>query len=515
MCAWLSRRATRSPSVRHDEGMDVIVDTRTGRLRGDAREGVTRFLGIPYAAPFDGAGWFLPAEPPAPWSGVRDALVLGPTVPKPGYQGSVAEILTAEPDFPGPECLNLNVWTPDVAGSAPVFVWIHGGAFRNGSGRSPYYDGAAFARDGVVCVTLNYRLGALGFLDTGDEHTNLGLRDQLAALRWVQDNIAAFGGDPARVTVAGESAGGMSVGSLLGSPHAEGLFGQAVLQSGAGHHALTRETAQTVTRALAAKLGIEPTREAFAGVPDNELISASTALDAEIQANPDPAVWGELTTNVMIFEPVIDGDVVPRLPIESIRAGAGSGVRVLVGANADEALFFLVPGGLIDYLPEQALEPTAAKYGLPDPAGAVAAYRAVEPDAAPGTIFARIMADWFFGIPAVRIAEARTGGADTFVYRFDEPSTALGGRLGACHAVELAFVFDNLAAEGVTNLTGPAPSQEVADETHAAWVRFTRGDDPGWAPYGAERTVRVFGGPHDGVVTDPGAGIRALWDGVR
>ena len=148
------------------------------------------------AAPLDGAGWLLPAASPAPWAGERDASAFGPTVPKPGYQGPVAEILTAEPDFPGPECLNLNVWAPEGADALPVFVWIHGGAFRNGSGRSGYYDGAAFARDGVVCVTINYRLGALGFLDTGDEHTNLGLRDQIMALVWVRDNIAAFGGDP-------------------------------------------------------------------------------------------------------------------------------------------------------------------------------------------------------------------------------------------------------------------------------------------------------------------------------
>ncbi|RDH10940.1 carboxylesterase family protein, partial [Tsukamurella pulmonis] len=242
----------------------VTVETSSGRVRGTVEQGVARYLGLPYAAPLDGAGWLLPASPPAPWAGERDASAFGPTVPKPGYQGPVAEILTAEPDFPGAECLNLNVWAPEGAERLPVFVWIHGGAFRNGSGRSGYYDGAAFARDGVVCVTINYRLGALGFLDTGDAHTNLGLRDQIMALQWVRENIAAFGGDPSRVTVAGESAGAMSVGSLLGSPLAQGLFAQAVLQSGAGHHALSRETAQKVTRALAERLGIEPVREAFA-----------------------------------------------------------------------------------------------------------------------------------------------------------------------------------------------------------------------------------------------------------
>lgn len=493
----------------------VTAETRSGRVRGTVEQGVARFLGLPYAAPLDGAGRLLPAAPPAPWEGERDASAFGPTVPKPGYQGPVAEILTAEPDFPGAECLNLNVWAPEGADGLPVFVWIHGGAFRNGSGRSGYYDGAAFARDGVVCVTINYRLGALGFLDTGDEHTNLGLRDQIMALEWVRDNIAGFGGDPARVTVAGESAGGMSVGSLLGSPLAQGLFAQAVLQSGAGHHAITRETAQKVTRALAERLGVEPSREGFATVEPAALVDATTALDAEIQANPDPAAWGELSRNVMIFEPVIDGDVLPQLPIDAIRAGSGAGVRVLVGANADEARFFIVPGGLVDLLPEEALAPTAAKYGLPDPAAAVAAYRATEPAASPGDLFCRIMADWFFGIPAVRIAEARADApAETFFYRFDEPSTALGGRLGACHAVELAFTFDNLHADGVTNLTGPDPSQAVADETHGAWVRFTRGEDPGWAPYLPARTVRVFGG-EGGTVVDPAPELRALWDGVR
>ncbi len=492
----------------------VITETRSGRVRGAVERGVSRFLGVPYAAPLDGAGWLLPAEPPAPWPGERDATAFGPTAPKPGYSGPAAEILTAEPDDPGPECLNLNVWAPEGAQGLPVFVWIHGGAFRNGSGRNPSYDGAAFARDGVVCVSINYRLGAFGFLDTGDEHTNLGLRDQIAALRWVRDNIAAFGGDPARVTVAGESAGAMSVGSLLGSPLADGLFTQAVLQSGAGHHAVTRGTAQRVTRALAERLGIAPTREGFASVEPAAVIAATTALDAEIQANPDPA-WGEINRNVMIFEPVIGDDVLPRLPIDAIRAGSGAAVRVLVGTNADEARFFVVPGGLIDLVPEEALIPTAAKYGLPDPAAAVAAYRAAEPAAAPGDLFCRIMSDWFFGIPAVRIAEARADApASTHCYRFDEPSTALDGRLGACHAVEIAYVFDNLAADGVTDLAGAAPSQAVADETHAAWVRFIRGEDPGWAPYLPDRTVRVLGGG-SGTVVDPDPQLRALWDGVR
>ncbi|WP_019201651.1 carboxylesterase/lipase family protein [Tsukamurella sp. 1534] len=496
------------------DASSVTVDITPGRLRGTVENGVTAFLGVPYAAPLSGQDWFLPAQPVPGWDGVRDATAFGATVPKPGYQGPVARILTAEPDFPGPECLNLNVWTPATDGSAPVFVWIHGGAFRNGSGRSGYYNGSAFARDGVVCVSINYRLGAYGFLDTGDEHTNIGLRDQIAALEWVRDHIAAFGGDPSRVTVAGESAGGMSVGSLLSSPRAAGLFSQAVLQSGAGHHALTRPTAQAVTAALAERLGIPPTREAFAGVAADDLIAASSALDIEVQQNPDPARWGEITTNVMLFEPVIGDDVLPRLPIDGIRDGAGDGVRILVGSNAEEMLFFLAPGGVVDLMPPEAALGIAAGYGLPDPAAAAAVYRDGDADLPGGQLVSRIMTDWFFRIPAVRLAETRPGLA--YVYRFDHRSTALDGALGACHAVELPFAFDALGADGVEALTGPNPPQVLADEMHSAWVRFTRDGDPGWPAYGAARSVRVFGDGAEGTVIDDLDGAtRVLWEGVR
>ncbi|BDH59715.1 carboxylesterase/lipase family protein [Tsukamurella sp. PLM1] len=489
----------------------VTVDTPSGRVRGTVERGVARFLGLPYAAPLDGAGWFLPAEPVVPWTGERDATGYGPTVPKPGYQGPVAELLADEPDFPGPECLNVNVWSPGVDGAAPVVVWIHGGAFRNGSNRSGTYDGAAFARDGVVFVGVNYRLGALGFLDTGDEHTNLGLRDQLAALQWVRENIAAFGGDPSRVTVMGESAGAMSVACLLSSPLSAGLFSQAVMQSGAGHHALRRTTAQTVARELAARLGIEPTREAFAGVPIARVIAESQAIDLEVRSAPDPK-WGEIALNTMVFEPVVGDDVLPALPIDSIRAGAGADVRVLIGRNADEGRFFIVPGGVIDQIPEPMALGIAAAYGFADPAATVAAYRGSE-NLSAGEVFTALLADYTFTLPALRLAEARDGApSDTYVYRFDQPSTALDGRLGATHAVEIAFVFDTLAA--ATALTGPGAPQALADEMHAAWVRFLRGEDPGWAPFAEARAVRVFGGA-GGISTDPDAAARALWDGVR
>lgn len=492
---------------------DVTVDTPSGRVHGTVEQGTARFLGLPYAAPLDGAGWFLPPQPVARWEGVREATAFGSTVPKVAYEPPINEVLADEPDFPGPDCLNLNVWTPDTEGVAPVLVWIHGGAFRAGTSRIAMYDGAAFARDGVVCVSINYRLGAFGFLDTGDEHTNVGLRDQIAALTWVQENIAAFGGDPSRVTVMGESAGAMSVGALLGSPLAEGLFQQAILQSGAGHHALTRATAQKVTAALAAKLGVEATREALGALPPEAVVAASKAVSVDLATNPDPTVWGEAVVNTMVWEPTIDGDVVPALPIESIRGGAGSGIRVLIGRNAEEARLFIVPGGMIELVPEVMPLGAAALYGFADPAGTVAAYRAEDPAASPGQVYARLLEDFTFVLPALRLAEARDGAsADTYFYRFDFSSTALNGTLGATHAVELPFVFDTLSS-GLT-LTGAEPPQALADEMHGAWVRFVRGDDPGWKPFAAAREVRVFGGAGT-VETDPDAPTRTLWEGVR
>src|SRR6195952_2525562 len=263
--------------------MDVQVSG--GQISGTDEGGVTRFLGVPYAAAPFGEHRMAPPRPVVPWDEVRDATAYGPTAPKGDYPPQYQPLLR-EQVIPGDECLNLNVWTPSTAlsgrGGLPVLVWIHGGSFMNGSGSVLEYDGTAFARDGVVCVTINYRLAAEGFLyteeDAADGTANLGLQDQVAALRWVQDNVAAFGGDPARVTVAGESAGAMSVTTLLAMPSARGLFAQAITQSGAAAHTLTPEIGLTVTRTLAETLGVEPTREAIAGVELQKLVSAASDL---------------------------------------------------------------------------------------------------------------------------------------------------------------------------------------------------------------------------------------------
>ena len=281
--------------------MDVVVRCRLGEVRGVSWPGVVAFKGIPYAAaPFGPNRFGIPA-PAQGWDGVRDALHYGPTAPKAPYRPPF-DVLLPEPVIAGEDCLNLNVWTPDPgAGGLPVFVWIHGGAFVNGSGAIDAYAGAAFARDGIVCVTINYRLGADGFLYLGDGPgaANRGLLDQVAALGWVRDNIAAFGGDPTNVTVGGESSGAMSVGTLLSMPTARGLFRRAVLQSGAGHHVHSAATGTKVTGYLAEMLGVAPTREEVAAVPLERLIEAQFALAVQVRTAPDPHRWGEIAGNGM------------------------------------------------------------------------------------------------------------------------------------------------------------------------------------------------------------------------
>src|SRR5438270_166050 len=249
--------------------------------------------------------------------------------------------------------------------SLPVMVWIHGGAFANGSGSVPVYDGTRFARDGVVCVTINYRLGADGFLYLGDGIVNLGMLDQIAALTWVQENIAAFGGDPNNVTIFGESAGGMSVATLMAMPRASGLFGRAIAQSGAGHHVISPATGQRIGGYLAEKLGVEPTRESIATVPINRLVEAQQELRGEISAHPNPARRGEGAANLMPFEPGIDGRLLPARPTDSTAAGDGANVDVMVGTTTEEERLFLVPNGAIHAINGDILAGVVALYGLP------------------------------------------------------------------------------------------------------------------------------------------------------
>jgi para-nitrobenzyl esterase len=394
---------------------NVVVKTQQGEVRGNVIDGVNSFKGIPYAAPPFRANRLRPPQPVEAWSGVRDALNFGSTVPQPTAPSSLDDLLP-NPYIPGEDCLNLNIWSSDLGSIGhPVMVWIHGGLFEFGTGAA--YDGSHFARDGIVCVTINYRVGAEGFLYLGEGNANLGLLDQIAALEWVQENIAAFGGDPNNVTIFGESAGAMSIATLLAMPLAEGLFRRAIAQSGAAHHTISAATARRVGRHLAEKLGVAATRETIAAVPVDRLLQAQAELNADLVAHPDPDDWGsEVVAAMLLWQPVVDGDVIPSPPLDRIVAGAGAGIEVLVGTNTDEHRAMLVPGGAIDRVTPDSLAKSVADYGLPVEE-TLFAYRAAHPGASSGDLLAAIRTDWYWRIPAIRLADAHAqSGSATYMY---------------------------------------------------------------------------------------------------
>lgn len=494
---------------------DAVVTTRQGKVRGSGADGVSTFKGIPYAAPPFGAKRFRPPQPVEPWSGVRDALAYGAKPPQVPYP-SPWDVLIPELDVLGDDCLTLNVWSPDLAsGGHPVMVWIPGGMFESGTAAVPSYDGSRFARDGIVCVTINYRVGADGFLYLGEANANRGLLDQVAALEWVQENIAAFGGDPGNVTIFGESAGAMSVGTLLAMPRAEGLFRRAIAQSGGAHQVISAATARRVGQRLAERLGGEATREAIAAVPLARLLQVQAELKADLAANPDPERWGrEVAVNMMPWQPVVDGDVIPARPIDRIAAGAATEIDVMAGSNRDESNFFLVVGGVIEHISDEVLAGAIAAYGLPVEA-TLATYRAAHPGAGAGELLSAIQGDWYFRIPALRLADAHaTSPAATYMYEFAWRSPQFNGRLGACHGLEIPFVFDTLG-NGNDPLLGAAPPQPLADNMHATWLDFATNGDCGWPKYDLSRRTTMRFDTTSEVLDDPRSPERALWEGVR
>jgi carboxylesterase type B len=499
--------------------MDPVVQTRAGPVRGTVTDAANVFKGIPYAAAPFGPNHLRPPQPVEPWTGVRDALAFGPKPPQLAWPPQIAALLP-ELAEPGEDCLTLNIWSRDLSSAKqPVMVWIPGGAFQyHGTGAAPCYDGTHFARDGVVCVTINYRVGALGFLYLGDGAANLGLLDQIAALQWVRGNIAAFGGDPENVTVFGESAGAMSIGMLLSMPRAKGLFRRAIAQSGAAHHVSSADSARRVAQRLAERLGVEAMRDAIAAIPVDRVLQAQAELNVDLLANRDSQRWGaDVVSTMLPWQPVIDGDVIPARPIDRIGTGASADVDLLIGTNTDEHRLFLVSVGAIDHVTNVALAAAVAAYRLPVEA-TLAAYRQMHPDArTPGDLFAAIQNDWYWRLPAIRLADAHAASAAsaaTYMYEFAWRSPQFGGRLGACHALEVPFVFDTLG-RATEPLLGGNPPQPLADTMHAAWVAFATNGDCGWPKYDLGRRATMRFDATSKVVDDPRAAERALWESVR
>ena len=500
----------------------AVVETGLGRLVGREADGVRVFRGIPYARPPVGERRFRAPEPPEPWAGTRDATAFGPSAPQPPLL--VAALPGMDVGAQGEDCLYLNVTAPAGARPGdrkPVLVWIHGGGFVIGSGSQPVYDGAALVRRGdVVLVTINYRLGALGFLDLGEQGDaatpNAGILDQIAALRWVREHIEAFGGDPDEVTIFGESAGGMSVGTLLGCPAARGLFRRAIAQSGACQalHA-DRESSAAVTAAVLANLGLStPDLRALRTVPVEKLLAAQQQVSLQMMT-----MGGR---HLLPFQPVVDGDTIPRHPLDAIRDGSAADVALLTGTTRDEWRLFgfldpevrrLDPGRIVARLQQRLPHADAERI--------VAGYRASRPGADATELWLAIETDRVFRIPAIRLAEAQAAHAPVHGYWFTWESPGFGGLLGACHAIELPFVFGALHLPGSDKFVGSGPEAErLAERTMDAWLGFARRGEPGhpglpeWPRYDAERRAVLELGREPRLHEDPQREERVLWDGV-
>ncbi|MET9950097.1 carboxylesterase family protein [Streptomyces sp. NPDC006339] len=485
--------------------MDIFT-TENGAVRGfRAADDVVAVLGIPYAAPPFGPNRFREPRPAAAWTGVRDGTLFGPVSPQ------SAELPGAPAWSPGDEdILTVNVWTPAPTPAPapastpvpargggrrlPVLVWIHGGAYTFGSSAQPDFDGTVLARAGLVVVTLNYRLGFEGFghVPAGGATAypdNRGLLDQVAALRWVRDNIAAFGGDPGNVTVAGQSSGAASAACLMVMDRARGLFHRAVLHSPASP-CYTPETAAATTREIAAEAGCPATPEGLASMKPEALVDASDRVVDRYRRDPDA---GSRHYDPTLYAPVLDGDVLPTDPLTGMTDGLTTDVDVLVCHTTEEYRLLDAVGSSAKITTEAQLARFARDFDLPD--DLVAGCRTAMPDAPVLDVYLALYGDLLFGEYGNRLAERHAGaGGRAFLSRFDRRRTGPNGAVHAWHCADIPFAFGTLDDERLAFLIGGAPTaqdRELAARMVRAWADFAATGDPGWPAVGDDDPLRA------------------------
>jgi para-nitrobenzyl esterase len=485
--------------------MDGVTSTTTaGAVRGqELPDGGLLFAGVPFAEPPIAELRLRPPQPVRAWSGVREAIEFRPGPAQRGTALAQGLQLGAT----GEDCLYLNVCTPALHGTRPVLVWIYGGGFEIGTASPPFTDVVSLARaTGAVVVAMNYRVGALGWLHLADlggadwaNSSNLGLQDQIAALRWVQENIAAFGGDPANVTVAGESAGAFSIGALLAAPSAAGLFHRAILSSGNTERVYSARTATTVAADLLAALGLSSVDELVRVPVDRILDVQSTVIESDIGRRnlPGGHAWGV----------VHDGTVLDRQPITAVKAGLVAGIPLLVSSNRDEIKAFEATPGFAP-TDEDGLLADLRQAGFDRSGELLAAYRKRHPDADLTRLRSRFLTDAIYCVPANRLAKAQVD-AGGKAYRMLFAADPFGPEVGTPHGMDLPYIFDVLDR---LNLATPA-NAAIRDDLHDVWRRFVETGDPGWPVYDADATAntRRFGGS-GGLIAEPAPDeVTALW----
>lgn len=487
---------------------------RTGRgvVRGRSEGGIAVFRGIPYARPPFGALRFAAPEPVEPWDGVRPALTFGPPPPQQDRMNRAAPVDRPERV---PDCLTVNVYSPELGSAGlPVMVWFHGGAYVFGQAADPVYDGLRLARRDVVLVTFNYRVGVEGFAQLAGCPANRGLLDQIAALRWVRENIAAFGGEPDDVTVFGESAGAGSIAALIAMPAAAGLFHQVVAQSIPGSY-FTPGLAADVAGAIGERLGLPATAAALRDLDPHVLVRAADKVFATAADHADR--WGVVAHMETMFSPVVDGVSLPCDPWEAVAGGAARDLALMLGHNREEYRLFMAKRNEFGAVSEARASGALRVFAAGE--DGERSYRAAYPRAGAEELYETVMSDWLCRVPTVQLLEAQVAaGGVACAYELRWPAPVFGGRLGSCHGLDVPLVFGTLDAPLARQMLGDAPSREavgLSDRMRTAWTRFAASGDPGWPDYRPERRLtKVFDG-QDGLTGDPVAVSRRLWEGQR
>ncbi|RCG15678.1 carboxylesterase/lipase family protein [Streptomyces diacarni] len=486
----------------------MVFETSHGRVRGrDTAEGVTAVLGIPYAAEPFGSHRFREPQPATAWAGIRDCTAFGPIAPQ------SAELPGAPVWREGDEdILTVNVWVPKCAdaGALPVFFWIHGGAYTFGSSAQPDFDGTALARAGLVVVSCNYRVGFEGFGHVRGFPDNRGLLDQAAALRWVRENIAAFGGDPGNVTVAGHSSGAGSIACLMAMERARGLFRRAITHS-VPKAFFTVELAAAVTERIAAEAGVAPAAGGLLTASPAQLVTASDKAAANSGADPAAAIHA---FEPVLFQPVVDGEVLPANPLHAVASGAARQVDLLACHTLEEYRFLHMVGAVREVTTESELADFAEALGLP--AHLVDGYRTLMPDAPVLDRYVAMFGDAQFGEYTTRLAEhqARAGGR-AYLARFARRRE----EAGPWHTADVPFAFGNVDAVGADFLIGGAPDDHdraLSARMLRSWADFATTGAPGWPAVTADTTpVKHWAFPVDRLAADDRTDLRALWRDVR